>query len=54
MFVMKDDLNWTDISDLYLCSLTQAIRQFAQQLDEWLTESLSHLPEPLQKKKLAG
>lgn len=34
-------------------SLTQAIRQFAQQLDEWLTESLSHLPEPLQKKKLA-
>lgn len=33
-------------------SLTQAIRQFAQQLDEWLTESLSHLPEPLQKKKL--
>jgi len=34
--------------------LTQAIRQFAQQLDEWLTESLSHLPEPLQKKKLAG
>lgn len=34
-------------------SLTQAIRQFAQQLDEWLTESLTHLPEPLQKKKLA-
>ncbi|KAL9963971.1 hypothetical protein ACROYT_G027536 [Oculina patagonica] len=34
-------------------SLTQAIRQFAQQLDEWLTESLSHLPEPLQTKKLA-
>ncbi|XP_068732820.1 regulatory factor X 4-like isoform X2 [Montipora capricornis] len=34
-------------------SLTQAIRQFAQQLDEWLIESLSHLPEPLQKKKLA-
>jgi len=34
--------------------LTQAIRQFAQQLDEWLTESLSHLPEPLQNKKLAG
>lgn len=34
-------------------SLTQAIRQFAQELDEWLTESLSHLPEPLQKKKLA-
>jgi len=34
-------------------SLTQAIRQFAQQLDEWLTESLSHLPEPLQNKKLA-
>ncbi|KAJ7392810.1 hypothetical protein OS493_010470 [Desmophyllum pertusum] len=33
-------------------SLTQAIRQFAQQLDEWLKESLSHLPEPLQKRKL--
>lgn len=54
MSVSREDLHSVDVSDSYLCSLTQAIRQFAQQLDEWLTESLSHLPEPLQKKKLAG
>ncbi|XP_031554707.1 transcription factor RFX4-like isoform X2 [Actinia tenebrosa] len=33
-------------------SLTQAIRHFAKQLGQWLEESLAHLPQPLQQKKI--